>query len=128
MGASQDLNSGLSFSSLIIEPRCTLLFHAAPYFGIRSPNTARPQSYKQHRKPSKNYLQVAAAFYYSVAPITLSPGICIYTATKIPFMCSFSGNCAASVPISTFCGGLYIPRIDPHIFLQQNRHIDGGII
>ncbi len=53
MGASQELNSGLSFSSLIIEPRCALLFHAAPYFKIRTPITDRPQSYERRRKPPK---------------------------------------------------------------------------
>ncbi len=39
------------------------------------------------------------------------------TATAIPFMYSFSGNCAASAPISTFMclWVIYIPRIGPHI-------------
>ncbi len=55
-----------------------------------------------------------------------------HTATKIPFMYSFSGNCEASVPIFTFIclWAIYIcvPGISPHIFLQQNLQIDRGHI
>ena len=51
-----------------------------------------------------------------------------HTATKIPFLYSFSGNCVHGlspnfhIPMSV--SDLYIPRIGPHIFLQQNRQID----
>ncbi len=46
-------------------------------------------------------------------------------------MYSFSGNCAASVPnfhIHVSVSDLYIPKICPHIFLQQNRQIHRGNI
>jgi hypothetical protein len=45
-----------------------------------------------------------------------------HTAMKIPFMNSFSGNCAASVLIFTFMravSDLYIHRIGPHISCSE---------
>jgi hypothetical protein len=54
------------------------------------------------------------------------------TAMKIPFLYSFSGNCAASVSISTFMclsvSDLFIPRIGPHISCIRIGQIDGGNI
>ncbi len=51
-------------------------------------------------------------------------GETVYIATKILFMYSFSGNCTASVPLpnsfDVSVRDLYIPRIGPHIWLQQN--------
>jgi hypothetical protein len=53
----------------------------------------------------------------------------MHTATKIPFMCSF-GNCVASpnFHIHVSVTDFYIPKMGPHIFLQQNTQISCGII
>ncbi len=52
-----------------------------------------------------------------------------HTATKIPFVYSQKRNFCGLSPnfhIQVSLGDLYIPRIGPHIFLQQNRQTDSG--
>jgi hypothetical protein len=46
---------------------------------------------------------------------------CAYTATKIPFMYSFSENCAVLVQIHIHVSvsDLYIPKIGPHVFCSR---------
>jgi hypothetical protein len=51
------------------------------------------------------------------------------TARKIPFMYSFSENLRGLSPnlhIHVSVSDLNIPRISPHISLQQNRQTDPG--
>ncbi len=63
--------------------------------------------------------------YHSVRVTVCS----VYIATKISFMYYQKRNCAASSPnfhIHVTVADLYIPRIGPPIFLQQNRQTDRG--
>jgi hypothetical protein len=77
-------------------------------------------------------LQDCTGSYLGGIMLNFQGNITMYcTAKKIPFMHSISGNWAASVPISNIhesVSNLYIPRIGPHIFMQQNRQIDHGNI
>ncbi len=72
--------------------------------------------------------------FKSTSTLYSSPIFCmlvVHTATAIPFIYSFSGNCAASAPISTFMClwaiYMYIPRIGPHIFSSRKGRPIVGI-
>jgi hypothetical protein len=64
---------------------------------------------------------------------SLAPSCNIYyilalTASKIPFMYFFPCGLSPNFHIHVSLSVLYIPRIGPHISLQQNRQTDPGNI
>jgi hypothetical protein len=69
-----------------------------------------PWKMKTSSPLKKNLLSFPPLFYFYWKRDTHCNGNSVY-------IYSFSGNCAASAPISTFksVSGLYIPRIGPHI-------------
>ncbi len=68
-------------------------------------------------------------FYFYPRTHEYNVNTSVHTATKIPFMYSYFGNCAVSVPISTFVSvsDLYIPRIGPHISCSRIGRLIVGI-
>jgi len=74
----------------------------------------------------KEEVKCNEVYMYNLLALTMTP-----TEPKIPFMCyrkkilrGLSPNSYIHVSVSD----LYIPRISPHIWLQQNRQTEPGKI
>jgi hypothetical protein len=81
-----------------------------------------------HGGSAEEGTRVSLSLTFSIAYSLFVPVHC----NENPILYSFSGNCATSVPISTFMcmsvSDLCISRVGPHIFLQKNGQIDRGNI
>jgi hypothetical protein len=101
---------------------CNLLA-IAWYIKFQQYPTLTVEVEKHLLKEQINYIESA-----SWCAVPLSAVAC--TARKIPFMYSFSGNCAASVPIShsCVCEQFIYSQDRSTYFLQQNRQTDPGNI
>ncbi len=87
----------------------------------------RPHT-RKYKSILKKYLKVTYYEAFGPCPWALgkNPPTTACTEKKIPFMYSFSWNCAASNShIHVSVSDLYrFPGIGPHIFLQQYRQMD----
>ncbi len=72
--------------------------------GFRCHNKPMKRRKEQNKQQKKMYVKIYDPLYYIIVHVFFPPPLptVYYTATAIPFIFSFSGNCAASAPISTF--------------------------